>query len=180
VNATDPRHSTTASELRRAFDRSFSTVRRAQTARLEDFLAVRLGRDSYAIRLAEISGLVSDKAITLLPGRLPAFIGIAGFRGAIVPVFDLALLLGCPMADKPRWLVTAAREPVAFAFAGFEGHLRLSPDAIARQEEAGDRLRPYVRETARTPERTRSIVDMASVVEAIQRQVPVNPVQKER
>jgi chemotaxis signal transduction protein len=169
MNANDPQYSATASDLRRNFDRGFSAVRRADTTVRDDFLVVRLGGDSYAIRLAEISGLVSDKKITRLPGRVAALIGIAGFRGAILPVYDLAVLLGYATADTPRWLVTAAREPVAFAFEGFEGHLRLSRDAIAPQKEVDDRSRSHIHATARTSDRVRPIVDILSVLDAIKK-----------
>lgn len=172
--------SETASELRRTFDRTFSDVPRGGTIRSDDLLAVRLGADAYAIRLSEIAGLFSDKKITRLPSRVPALIGIAGFRGAILPVYDLSVLIGSTSAGTSQWLVMAANDPVAFAFDGFDGHLRLSRDAIAPHESRTEPSRSYVREVVRAPGHVRPILHMASVLETVKAQLPQDPVRKEQ
>jgi chemotaxis signal transduction protein len=180
VNGTDLKYSSTASELRHAFDRTFAEAQRFGTVVLEDLLAVRLGTDAYALRLSEIAGLFSDKKITRLPGRIPALIGIAGFRGAILPVYDLALLIGYPNTAAPQWLAMAASDPVAFAFGGFDGHLRLSPDAIAAHKDPSRPSQSHVREVARTRDQALPIVHLPSVLDAIKQQLPHGDVRKER
>lgn len=180
MNATDVRFATSASELRRAFDRSFAEVQRTGTIPQDDLLAVRLGADPYAIRLSDIAGLFADKQITRLPSRVPALIGIAGFRGVILPVYDLTLLLGYSSTALSRWLVIAAGVPVALAFDAFDGHLRLSRDAIAPAESGTDLSRTHVREVARTSGGVRAIVHIPSVLDAIKKQVPQDAVWKER
>ena len=69
-----------------------------------------------------------------MPTPVTGLLGLAGLRGAMVPVYDLRALLGVNPVDEPRWMVTAAAATVAFAFDGFDGHLRLDPSAIARGE----------------------------------------------
>jgi chemotaxis signal transduction protein len=159
-----------ASELRAVFERSFAEAPHRDTTVRHDFLAVRIGADPYAIRLSEIGGLFTDKKITPVPGRTSTLLGIAGFRGAILPVHDLRTLFGYGTGDTPRWLVVAAKLPVALAFNAFEGHLRLAPDAITPHDRR-DESRAYVGEVARAPDHARPIVDIPAVLDAIKTQV---------
>ena len=155
-----------AAELRRNFDRSFAVPPRSRQAASLDLLAIRLGGEPYALHLAAVSGLFAGKKFTRLPQAAPEFLGIAGFRGSVVPVYDLRVLLACASGAPPRWLVVASGTPVALAFDGFDGHLRLPREGIARQERS-DAARPHVRELARVAGLSRPIVDLASILEAI-------------
>ncbi|HEX3883811.1 MAG TPA: chemotaxis protein CheW [Stellaceae bacterium] len=163
-----------AAELRDAFDRAFAEPRPPAPPPSEDLLAIRVASEPYALRLTEVAGLFADRKVTPVPGRASALLGIAGFRGAIVPVYDLQVLLGCPPLETARWLVIAAGTPVAFAFAVQEGHLRLPRSAIVSYR-TGENQRRHVREFAHTTEFARPIVHLPSVLEAIRRQVPAAP-----
>jgi purine-binding chemotaxis protein CheW len=132
----------------------------------EDFLAIRLGTERYLIRSSEIAGLFVDKKITPVPGRVASLLGIAGFRGAIVPVYDLRALLGHPAADASRWLIMASAIPVALVFDAFDGHLRVSREGLVRRE-SGEDGRRHVREFAHEPGNVRPILHLASVLDAI-------------
>jgi chemotaxis signal transduction protein len=155
-----------AAELRLAFDRAFAEPVRLDTALKEDLLAVRVETQAFAIRLSEISGLFADKKITPVPGGHAALRGIAGFRGAIVPVYDLHILFGRSGSSTPRWLVIAAAAPVALAFAAFEGQLRVVREAIVPQPSRADH-RGYVREFVGTEAFVGPIMHLPSVLEAI-------------
>ena len=152
--------------LRLTFDRSFAERPSPESAAEEDFLAIRLGAAAHAIRLSQIDGLVADKPIVGVPSGAGALLGIAGFRGAIVPVYDLQTLLGYPRVETPRWLVMMSGAAVAFAFDAFESHLRVPRDAILSRE-AGDGPGQFVRQVFTDGDLTRSIVDLPSVVEVI-------------
>ena len=91
-----------AAELRHAFDHSFAEPAGLGRGFREALLAVRVDTQPFAIRLSEISGLFADKKITPVPGSEATLRGIAGFRGAIVPVYDLQILLGQPPLPAPR------------------------------------------------------------------------------
>jgi purine-binding chemotaxis protein CheW len=149
-----------AAALRARFDRSFAEPPRGAAAATEDLLAIRLGGAPYALRLAELAGLFADRKVAPLPSAVRELLGVAGFRGAIVPVYDLRLLLGCTATAPPRWLVIAAQLPVGFGFDVLEGHLRVSADAIATGDGGGALVH--------TPE-PRSIVALAAVLAAIAR-----------
>ena len=125
------------------------------------------------MHLSAVSGLFAGKKFTRVPHAAPEFLGIAGFRGSVVPVYDLRVLLGCAGGEAPRWLVVAANSPVALAFDGFDGHLRLALDAIAPQGP-GESTRPHVRElvcVAASDSPLRSLIDLDSVVASIQQRV---------
>jgi purine-binding chemotaxis protein CheW len=163
-----------AEELRRAFDGGFARPPGAGARDTEEILAIRIGADPYALRLAELAGLHAGKAITPLPGDVPGLLGIGGFRGALVPVYDLRALLGLGGlggggggaigAAAPRWLVIAAAAPVALAFDGLDAFTRVPRDAVAVHDGAAP---GHVRHAVRTPDGMRPIVDIPSMLDAI-------------
>jgi len=91
--------------------------------------------------LAQTAGLHPDRPVTPLPGPLPALLGLAGFAGTVVPVYDLAALLGHPEGDRPRWLVLASGlPPLGLAFHELDGHVRVAAGTIvAEQAREGPR-----------------------------------------
>ena len=155
-----------AVEMRRAFDRGFAEPTQLGQARTEDLLAIRIGAEACAIRLSEISGLFADKKITRVPGATAALRGIAGFRGTMLPVYDLPMLIGRGASPAPRWMVIGKAEPIALAFDGFERQLRVPPEAVMPQS-----ARPGVQTCARnhlhTADFSGPIIDLASVFDVI-------------
>jgi len=120
-------------ELRDAFDQSFARAPSPDTGAVENLLAIRIGANPYALRLTDVSGLFADKKVTWLPSPAPELLGMAGIRGTVLPVYDLGMLLGCPRAAAPRWLVVVAATPVALAFEAFDGYLSVRAEGIERQ-----------------------------------------------
>ncbi len=154
--------------LRQEFDRSFAQAPRMETARAESFLAVRVGADAYALRVAEIGGLFTDRRIMPLPTPMPELLGVAGFRGQIAPVYDLAALLGYARQTAPRWLILARlREPVALAFDTFEAHFSALPERIIAAEGKGAGRR-HLGSAVRTDDAVRPIIQLQSLLEDIQ------------
>jgi hypothetical protein len=133
-----------ARQLREQFDRSFALAPTLPAAGSVNLLTIRCGGERYAIRLADVRGLYSDRRILALPGPLPELLGVTSFRGQIVPVYQLAALLGKPAGAAPRWMVLVqVSAPLAFAFEAFEAHicasagqLIMSADGQARPCEA--------------------------------------------
>lgn len=160
-----------AGDLRRTFDRAFAEAVRGEVVQTEDLLALRVGSESYALRLSEIAGLYVDRAVTRLPGGVAALLGLASFRGAIAPVYDLHLLLGRPSAETPRWLVMARTSFVAFAFEAFEGHLRVPRDAIMAPG-ADQGSQPLIGEFASIDGCARPIVQLPAALDAIRKLPP--------
>jgi purine-binding chemotaxis protein CheW len=155
-----------AAELRREFDRAFVEPFQLGQAQMEDFLAIRIGTEASAIRLSEISRLFADKKITRVPGGHAALRGIAGFRGTMLPVYDLPMLMGRGASPAPRWMVIGKAEPVALAFDGFERQLRAPPEAIMPQS-ARTGGQSCARDYLRTADFSGPIIDLASVLDVI-------------
>ncbi|GGJ78915.1 hypothetical protein GCM10010123_06040 [Pilimelia anulata] len=149
--------------LRSAFDRSFMDPPRPSGEAGDHLLAVGVGARRCAIRLAETAGLFADRPVTALPGPLPGLLGVATFRGVVVPVYGLASVLGDPPDPDPRWLVLAAGTPaLALAFGRLDGHLRLPADALVRYPPDADRPR-CLNGMARLPDRTLGVLDLRAI-----------------
>jgi chemotaxis signal transduction protein len=155
-----------ARELRREFDGAFAAPVHLDTTVRVDLLGINVGAQTCALRLSEIAGLFAGKKITRVPGGGAAVCGIAGFRGAVLPVYDLQVLLGQPAAQSPRWLAIASAAPVALALEAFVGQLRVMPNEIVPQT-AREEMPSFARELVRTTNFTGPILHLPSVLEAI-------------
>lgn len=153
-------------ELRSAFDRGFAAPLNVNAAAKNDLLAARIGEVLCAIRLAEIAGLFVDRKLTRVPGGHAALLGIAGFRGALIPVYSLGVLLGHSGSHAPRWLVIAVGAPVAFAFDAFEGHLRAFADVIVPQQSQAPK-RGYAPDFICTDGLMRPVLHLPSIISAL-------------
>jgi chemotaxis signal transduction protein len=155
--------------LRSAFDAAFARpppeARRDEVA----LLAIRAGGALVALRVLETAGLVPVRKIVPVPSRRRALLGVAGLRGAVIPVFGVARLLGDAAADEaPRWMVLAAQgaERIALAFSELERHLVVPAAALHRA--AGRELGPVaVSEILELDGATRPVLSIASLLEAI-------------
>jgi chemotaxis signal transduction protein len=167
-----------AADLRSAFDRGFAIPMQAETAAAQDLLAIRVGGEAYGIRLSEVSGLFVDRPVTPIPASDPSLLGIGGFRGAIVPVHSLPVLLAHASSQPPRWLVMAAAAPIALAFDLFEGHLRVSAGAILSQQPDAQ-MRGYAPDFVRVGDVVRPVLHLASVIASLSASAaPANPPQR--
>jgi len=153
--------------LRRDFDRSFAEPVRRHDEEHVELLAIRAGGRPYALRLAQTAGLHPDRPVTPLPGPLPALLGLAGFAGTVVPIYDLAALLGHPIGESPRWLVLAAGlPPLGLAFHELDGHVRVATEAIVG-EQAREGARGCLRGIAGLDGSSRPIVDVPATRELV-------------
>lgn len=164
--------------LRESFDRGFATPLSVRDGARADFLTIRVGGDPYALRLSELLALSADKKIVAMPSRAHAVLGLAGFRGAITPVFDLGRLLGYPPADAPRWIALAGeRTQIGLAFELFEAHLRLSDATLLRESESD---RAGVRGAVRDGALTRPILHLPTLLSMIDERAPEAGAAEER
>ncbi|WP_020514509.1 chemotaxis protein CheW [Paractinoplanes globisporus] len=146
--------------LRLDFDRSFAEPVRRHDEEHVELLAVHAGGRPYALRLAQTAGLHPDRPVTPLPGPLAALLGLAGFAGTVIPVYDLSALLGHPGPDRPRWMVLAVgAPPLGLAFHELDGHVRVEAEAIV-DEEPAEGQRGCLRGMVRLDGAPRLIVDV--------------------
>ena len=154
-----------AARLREEFDRSFAEAPGQNGADYEDFLGISLGQDRFALCLTDVCGLVTGKKVIPLPGPLAEFIGIVGLRGQIMPVYDLARLLGHLEGIRSlKWLILVGRAiPLALSVGSFDSYLRVRKDAISGHEDKGK----ATSEVIRTADAVRAIIRMQVVMDTI-------------
>ncbi|MEU4237043.1 chemotaxis protein CheW [Actinoplanes sp. NPDC026619] len=154
-------------ELRTDFDRSFAAPMGSHDVEHVELLAVQAAGRPYALRLGQTAGLHPDRPVTPLPGPLPALLGLAGFAGTVVPIYDLAALLGHPIAERPRWLVLATgAPPLGLAFHELDGHVRVPAEAIIA-EAAAEGRRGVLRGMVTLDGATRPIIDVPTARAAV-------------
>jgi chemotaxis signal transduction protein len=171
-----------AAALRKAFDRERAIAFSAATEQpTESLLAIRVSRDAYAIRVNEISGVATGRKIVAIPSPISEFLGLAAVRGALVPVYSLAALLGYATEEEQlRWLALCGRdEPLGLAFNEFEGYLRVPAEQL-HASEAKDATRTSVTHVARLPGIVRAVVNIPLLAKAIHERCLSHGVSKEQ
>jgi chemotaxis signal transduction protein len=160
---------TRAQQLRAELDESFAQPRELARPLMMALLAIRVGDEPFALRLAETDAVLADRPITRLPSPLPELLGLCAIRGAIVPVYDLAALLGRAVSRRhpPRWLVLAKhRELIALAFDALDGQVVMPAAEIAAP--AGDAAHDGI---VLVQDVLRPLIRIASVLDAIEQRV---------
>jgi purine-binding chemotaxis protein CheW len=117
--------------LREAFDASFATVPPAARAPEDDFIVLGMGTARRALALRQLGGFHADLEIVPCLSTEPDFLGLAVFRGLLLPVYDLALLVSEPAGSTHRWIALNPARDFAIAFERIE--------ATFRAPAAGDR-----------------------------------------
>lgn len=159
-------------EMRSAFDRAFAApVSEVEPA--EPLIQLRAGDTPLAVRVSATQGIVRCPKIVPIPSRIPELSGLVAIRGAVVPVFDLAALLGLPSAaGRPPWLILAACDGlIGLAFEAFEG--QQSPEWVSGQEGAPVAAGPAgsgeraATQLVRSGGQIRQVVDVPALLESI-------------
>ncbi|HYQ46779.1 MAG TPA: chemotaxis protein CheW [Polyangiaceae bacterium] len=168
------------SALRQDFDQSFARAAGGPQPSQLDFLAIVVAGDAYAIRLSEVRSLHAERKLVPAPSLLPELLGVCGFRSVLTPVYDLAQLLGYAAEPTARWLVIVeAASPIAFAFGGFDSHLRVSLESVSAPETSNGGA-AAVGGAVRNQGITRPLLHLPSLVEAIARRIKAQRPSQER
>jgi chemotaxis signal transduction protein len=157
-------------ELRTAFDQTYAIPPSTQNiGQIEDLLAIRLGGNPYALRAGEISALARMPKVVAVPSPSPELEGLAGVRGAVVPIYRLAALFGSDREKQLRWCAwCGSEELMGFAFGGFEGFVRASQSQIYAPEHEYLTYE-HVKSVFRTDEIVRPIVNLPSIMQLMKR-----------
>jgi chemotaxis signal transduction protein len=151
---------------RRAFDEAFAVAPAETTETYEDLLSIRVRGDAYALRLREVTGLVTSRKIVPLPSRRPELLGVAGNRGVVVTFYSLAVLLGHGSdARSPSWLALAGSEPIALGFEAFESFLRVRSNDIHKSLSSS--ASAHIGHLARVDNRSIPVIDIQSTLKTL-------------
>jgi chemotaxis signal transduction protein len=170
-----------AADMRRAFDESFARPADGGGDAFEDFLLLRAGDATYAVRLLATSGLFTDRLVVPLPSTVRGFMGVTAFRNSVVPVYSLPELLG-PSTDSERldWLVLlGTTNVVGLAVEQFHSHVRIQSDEVVRgtASRAGS---PRASEVIRIGATTVPVLDTSTLIEEIERRCRARGASEER
>ena len=151
-------------ELRREFDNSFAALPETPGDGRAVFLNIRVGGEALAVRTLHITGLAKRRRIVALPTSVPGLLGVMALRGDLLPVYDLAALLGLPACDRePGWLIFAhGKTPVALCFDELEGQIEV--DGACLSDTGGSRVHKHLRLMARMDAGPRAVIDIPGIV----------------
>jgi purine-binding chemotaxis protein CheW len=172
VSGLQPNNLSDVAALRQAFDESFAQPPAAHAAAAEDFLGIRVAGSPYALRLLEAASVGARCHILALPSEQPDFLGLAGLKGELLPIYSLASLLGHGREEgEERWLVVCgAEQRLGLVFSALEGFLR-----VPRSEVYGlgvpEQTQDHVQEVLRFGTGVRPIVRVASIISSIGRRI---------
>jgi purine-binding chemotaxis protein CheW len=106
------------------------------------------GGEGYVLETRQVREVVRAGALCPVPGTPPFVLGLAALRGAVLPVFDLAAVLGRPPASGPAdCLLVLGEETADYALAvqGTPELGRLPGDLQPAPDTLGPEARPFVK-----------------------------------
>ncbi|XYI02824.1 chemotaxis protein CheW [Sorangium sp. So ce1128] len=161
-------------ELQRAFDASFAAPAEARPEEPARGLAIRAGDRRLVTRVDELAAVEPCRRIVPLAGGPPGLLGLAGLRGRLVAVYDLAALVGgrpragAAAGPAPRWLLVCAEHPeIALAIDELEGHARFAC-ADVRPDDGAD-TGEHVREAVDVDGAPRGLLRVPAVAATVLR-----------
>lgn len=161
-----------ARALREEFDRGFAQAPVPSVSGMQRLLAIQAGMPCL-LRLSAIQGIYTDRVLLPLPSRLPELLGVTGLRGQLVPVFDLAALLGQPPAAAPRWLVLAGGgAALGLAFSALDAHVLAAPDQFLAADNMNNMQAGPVRhveQAVRMEDGLLPLIDLAGLADELTR-----------
>jgi chemotaxis signal transduction protein len=133
-------------------------------------LAIRTGGVQLAVRLEDLAGVHPCRKIIPLPETADGFLGLAGLRGRLLAVYDLAALLGLPSAERHlRWLLLSAVDPqTAFAIEDLEAYVEVAETELY-PVRVDDAPREYIQELVQHQDIARGVVSLSWIMSAVHR-----------
>jgi purine-binding chemotaxis protein CheW len=124
---------------------------------------VRVSDEDYALPVGGVLEVAEVGEIASVPGATAAVLGVRNLRGQVLPVVDLAAVLGLPRADTPARIVVAEADgrTAGLAVDGVAGVEQL-PEA---SEEVDS---PHLVGAALADGALIGVVDLGSVLDAVQ------------
>lgn len=158
-------------KLREDFDSAFQQPRESATADQEGLLLIRVREEPVALRLSELGGVHECPAITRVPSRYPAQLGLIGVRSNLVTAYSLAAFIAQnKTSHSGNWIAISARDrSLGFVFDKVEAYVQVRGDGIARRRSA--QKRQHSSGTIRTGEVVRSVVDTTAIAETIRQRL---------
>ena len=167
-------------DLRQEFDNTFAAAPRGRGEGRESLITLCTGGEALAVRTMHITGIAKRRRIMPVPTtRVPSLLGITAVRGTLLPVYDLAALLGLPAAaGEGSWLMLASREtPLGIIFDEFEGQVEIERTSLYESNSSGSCK--HLRLMAGIGAAHRAVIDVPGIMEEIRKTAGVMEPAKE-
>lgn len=125
-------------------------------------VSVRAGNEHYALPVDGVLEVAEFGDVTPVPGADPAVLGVRNLRGQVIPVLDLAALLGVPGRHAPQRIVVAEH---AGRRAGLAVESVSEVGFVGEPTEAVDS--PYLRGATFIDGALVGVVDLATALDAL-------------
>ena len=159
-----------APQMCQAFDEAFTRPLGAGVDGKEDFLIVRIGGRPHAVPLDDVAAMQRAGPMTPVPGTVPELLGLATHHGEILPVYDLAAILGeAGGSGGASWHLATRHAPLILAVGGFDRHIRCHPDGVAPGPVAPAGTAAHIAARLLAEGSQYPVVSLASVIATIQR-----------
>lgn len=126
------------------------------------------GGSLYAVRAETASEVVNLPTLTRVPGAAPHLLGVFAHRGEVLPVIDLARLVGRPVEEtfKRAVLVRVAKGTMAFTAAKVIGVSALE-EGLPRLGETG--ALAFMNGPAKVPAGECAVIDAENLLDFLAR-----------
>jgi purine-binding chemotaxis protein CheW len=84
---------------------------------MSTYVRIRVAEETYAMPVANVREISDLGELTPVPGVRPEVLGVRNLRGQILPVIDLAMLLGVARTASPSRLLVAEADGKAAGLA---------------------------------------------------------------
>ena len=102
---------------------------------MRTYAQLRLAAEVYAVPIGHVVEIATLGDLAAVPGARPEILGVRNLRGQILPVIDLAQLLGLNAAAPPQQLLVAESGRIQAGFAIDEvSHVGELPDPVEGAE----------------------------------------------
>jgi chemotaxis signal transduction protein len=154
-------------EMRWEFDNAFAIRPAGAAQERESLIMLRVGGESLAVRTLHITGVAKRSRILPIPTPVPCLLGIAAIHNTLLPVYDLAALLGLHSgaAEGAWFMLTCPQTPIALLFDAFEGQVDTEPSGLYGSEGPAEHV--HLRSMARIGAAHRAVIDIPGIVEQI-------------
>ena len=156
-------------DARREFDSSFTVPAVISRKHVHLVVRIRVSDRIFAVKRDELTGISKLKQVLPIPSSASALLGITTVRGTLVPVFDLAAMLGLTSSrEQAAWTLLINRAtPVGLAFDDFEGQSEVFSGNFFDGDppQAGS----YFHQIAETDAGKLPVLDIAGLLESIRK-----------
>jgi chemotaxis signal transduction protein len=158
-------------DLKKSFDLTFREPKVERGQELMHLLIVRVGITRFALKLADLAGLVHARTVVPIPSSGSGLLGLTGLKGRMVATYSLAVMIGCPevSAEPARWMVLCrCQREIALAFTAVTGTMMVAARELS---PAGPGAPPHATDAVGSGAIQLWLLNVNSIAETIVRKV---------